>query len=130
METLDYRLCADAAVDIDNQILGRNKDYTAILELSTKLEGIAKEKAVPNGDLMTIFRVFYSYPDVQASLYKNSDISNLVYRISLVSQELKHVQELPEERLEALRGFCVNLSRKIMASDYDRRYKLARLVAC
>jgi hypothetical protein len=130
METLDHCLCTEAAIDIDNQILGRNKDYTAILELSTKLEVIAKEKAVPNGDLMTIFRVFYKYSDVKASIDKNSDVSNLVYRISLVSQELRNIKELPEERLEALRGFCVNLSRKIMAADYDRRYKLARLVAC
>jgi hypothetical protein len=128
METLDYDLCLKAAIDIDNKILGRNKDYTSIFELSTKLEEIAKEKPFSNGNLMNVFHVLYKYPDVKASIDKNSDVSNLVYRISLASQELRSIKELSEERLEALRSFCLNLHRQFMSADYNRRYP-ARL-AC
>lgn len=123
-----YVTC-NAAIEIDNYILGKRTDFYS----TNLLTELLRRNMIPGKDIDGVM------------LDLSPNISNLIYAISkdsdkklveyddftlemrLLYSELTHLESLPKERLENLRKFCVELSGQYLA-DKSNDY-CSRLVA-
>jgi hypothetical protein len=109
-------LASQAAICFDNRILGREGiDYEPIETLSIQLSDAVKSDPNP---LTTSFL----WDTIKRSPGREiNKVGDLIYITSLAAQEMSRFRELPKERLEALRQYCIDLSKTSIDYSMDSR---------
>tara|TARA_Y100000310_G_scaffold300255_1_gene335791 strand:- start:1996 stop:2364 length:369 start_codon:yes stop_codon:yes gene_type:complete len=111
-------LASEAAVEIDNYLLGRSEDLSGVYEFSR----INRENILEEEDFISD----YALALWKSMGGKSSGIrlkEHLALQMRLFSMDLDGVERLPRERLEELRSYCVEASRQFMAESRSfKRY--------
>lgn len=103
---LDSVLAGNAAVEIDNYILGNRNGLPSI----EKIIEITQKNSV-HSDSFPHFAFLHSLENYESLMYMTQSI--LAVREKLFEYELQDVKSLPKERLENLRDFLSKFSREI-----------------
>jgi len=123
-------LVTDAAVDIDNYLIGNGERYESLEKLSSMVNELAqnnREEIKDPSEINLFFQLFREQPEIEKSFHEHPTVDNLAYRIALFSQELKNVPNSRKENLKPLASFCCKLSQGIIAhhQDFNIRYLVA-----
>lgn len=112
-------LLAEAAIDVDNRIKGRADERESIKGLREILykwqeQGVLKgfEEYVLFGEAIGIGNL------------ASTNCSEVPLRVNLLLKELDSYKELPVQRLEILRDFCVDLYRRF--GNYQTDFYIKR----
>ena len=109
-----YFLAAKAALEIDLYRQGKEKDFSAIKELTLLVE----KYMTRDEDRVSGYNI--SLPFVCA-LGLQGPVEEYGLKMKLLYDDLKDIESLGEERLADLEDFCVQLSREFVAERRDVR---------
>ena len=118
----------DAAVSIDNQIIGQEDliSYNAIDDLSKRLAEIAKPDNSYSalGPHITIIKG--PVKEYFGEEFTGTKMKDLAERVVQISEDLEQLSTSGKLKQEKLREFCLSLSKK----GFDmERWRMGRLVA-
>lgn len=109
----------DAAIEIDNHIIGKDKlEYNNIFRLGKLLYGLTLDQ----GELTHHITVFKEpVEEYRRIKFDNqSKIEDLAKELNKICDDLESMVLLPREKQENLSKFCVNLSRRV--THYRQMY--------
>ena len=111
-------LTSEAAIQVDNYLLGRSDDLSKVYELSDTV----KENIPREGEFISL----YSLNLWKAMGGESSEVRwqpGLALQMRLLGMDLDDVERLPRDRLEEMRGFLVDCSRQFRSeSGSFKRY--------
>jgi len=107
-----------AGAEIDNGLLGRDtSNYQCVQRLSRELESVSGDPIIMNPSFTLAFH--------RASNPELETFKEIAYLMSSIATELRNVANLPVQRQEELRGFCVDLSKQLMHFNPSGTHYLA-----
>ena len=112
-------LSCDAAVELDNHRLGREREFVAVNRLAEILaEEVTKERMDP------VFIVTLYKTQQEHSPKEIREVKDLVPQIRTRIEELVNARFLPKKKLKGLMYFCLDLTKQIHA--YQDQYLTTR----
>ena len=115
-------LSSQAAIDIDNHMLGRGKEDEEVQYLS-KLLNDATQGDNPStllSDINMVLAYAISGRENFKAYWGGKDVGEVVLQTSLAAKDLRDLKALPITKQEALRDYCVRLSTE--ALSFHRQY--------
>lgn len=121
-------LALAGATEIDNNILGRNNDFSHVQELAGILR---KYKLNDKDDLWTTFTSPFSYFALSTAINKGTDkrlinFPELALEMRLLTLDLESIPSNPK-RLEELREFLLDLSQEFLSEQLRRESPIQTL---
>ena len=113
----------NAAIEIDNHIIGGNKlKYNNVFRLGKILCDLTTDQWKPAHYLTILKGPIESY--MGEKFDNQAKIEDLTKELIKICSDLESMVLLPKEKQENLRAFCVDLSKKTM--DYRQKYFSSR----
>jgi len=105
-------LAIEAAIDIDNYMLGRDKEVESVKHLAKLLKDITRGKnpKATRPDVQVVLGQAYCGKESFENFWRGKNTHDLLSHIRLVSEDLGDFPNLPVSAQERLRDFCVGLS--------------------
>ena len=114
-------LLTEVAIDVDNKISRRADDRKSINKLREIFYGW-QEQGIKGLEENTLFAEAIGLEN-----FASTHNSEIPLKINLLFKELNSYKELPAQRLEILRDFCVDLSKRFRDYQTDFYSKYGRL---
>src|SRR3989344_8926647 len=116
---MDPSLASQAAVTIDNYILGEEVDIASVDTLASYIYAITKpgeQRDYPDLFLHLISNTLKNAVEkyFEYKFQKESKIKDLAWRLHFIGEQLQHLPSRREESQKKLRAFCVDLSNHLV----------------